>query len=107
MLNAEEAQRIVAAPLMGEDGVKRGTVQQVLVNGSNGEPEWLLVAVGTHGETRRVLPADQATLSDHRVRVPYSRQLFTEAPQTVADNDVPSPEEAAVLYRHFGVDQHE
>lgn len=103
MLSAEQAQRIVAAPLMGADDVKLGTVQQVLADVATGEPEWLLVAVGTYAQTCRWMPADQATLLDHRVRVPYSRELFEGAPEAGAGSAPPDPGQAAALRRHFGV----
>ena len=105
MFTAEEAQKVIAAPLTGNDDVKLGTVQEILVNGSSGEPEWLLIAVGTYGDTHRLVPADQASVAASGLHVPYSRELFTDAPETDTESETPTADEAATLYQHYGVNR--
>lgn len=105
MINAQQAQKVIAGPLMGSGGGKLGTVQAVLANSSTGTPQWLVVALGTGGEEHRFLPADQATLSGHVLSVPYTHGVFDDAPDVDPQHDQPSPDEAAELYRHYGITQ--
>jgi len=103
MFTAGDAQKVIAAPLTGDDDVKLGTIQQILVNGSTGEPEWLVIAVGTYGDMHRLVPADQATVSANGLRVPYNRDLFIDAPEAAPESGAPTPGEAVRLYQHYGV----
>lgn len=104
MINAEEAQAAVAAPMKGSGGEKLGTVQEVLVNSATGDPEWMIIAVGAHAEERHFLPTQHVTLSGKDLSVPYTYDSFNNAPPVDREHTQPSPSEASALYRHFGID---
>lgn len=106
MINAEDAQKLVAAPLTGREGDRLGTIADVLVDATTGAAQWLVLAAGPYGEDRTLVPADDAELDGNTVRVPYDCQQCAGAPDIDAHDEAPTPTQATQLYRHYGVEQH-
>ena len=61
--------------------------------------------MGTYGDMHRLVPADQAAVAANGLRVPYSRELFTDAPETDTEREAPTADEAATLYQHYCVNR--
>ena len=96
----------IGADVVGDDGKKLGTLDDIYMDRASGQPEWLVVATGLFGAKRTFVPLAGATADGDALRVPYSKSLMKDAPG-ISDDDVLSSEEEARLYAHYGRDDYE
>jgi uncharacterized protein (TIGR02271 family) len=87
--------------LVGRDGGKIGKIQDVYLDRSSGEPEWIAVRTGLFGSNVSFVPVHDATLEGEDVRVGYARDVVKDAPNVGPDGEL-SPEEERRLYQHYG-----
>jgi hypothetical protein len=86
--------------VVDRDGERLGTCVGVFADTATGVTEWLLIDV--QGHRRSFVPALEATDADGGVRVPFSREQVTAAPQVGNDEELARGEEKE-LYSHYGV----
>jgi uncharacterized protein (TIGR02271 family) len=102
MITQNDIQRLFGADVYEQDGGKIGSAGQVYLDNRSGEPEWLTVKTGLFGTKESFVPLRQATVSEDRVVVPFSKDRIKDAPRIDADGNL-SPEEEEQLYRYYGL----
>ena len=92
--------------LVGQDGGKIGTIDEVYVDEQTGEPEWLAVSTGLFGSRVSFVPLAEAQRDGDDIRVPYDKDQVKDSPNADADGALSQDEESR-LYRHYGLDYSE
>jgi uncharacterized protein (TIGR02271 family) len=87
--------------LVDRDGDKVGKIQDVYLDRSSGEPEWVAVKTGLFGSNVSFVPVHSATSQGDEVRVDHEKSLIKDAPNVDPDGEL-SPEEERRLYQHYG-----
>jgi uncharacterized protein (TIGR02271 family) len=87
--------------VVDRDGDKLGKIEDVYLDRSSGEPEWLAVKTGLFGSNVSFVPIRDATTDGDDVRVGYEKALVKDAPNIDPDGEL-SPEEERRLYEHYG-----
>jgi uncharacterized protein (TIGR02271 family) len=87
--------------LVDRDGDKIGKIQDVYLDRSSGEPEWIAVKTGLFGSNVSFVPLRDATPEGDDVRVGYEKALVKDAPNVDPDGEL-SPDEERRLYQHYG-----
>ena len=104
MITADEIQTVArhSGPVTGPDGERLGPLRDVFLDGSTGRPSWALVTVGRVRHADRFVPLDGAEVDGDALRVPYGPELVRAAPRIDDDGGRLSPDEEALLLRHYG-----
>src|SRR4051794_10384978 len=87
--------------LVDRDGDKIGKIEDVYLDRSSGEPEWVAVKTGMFGSNRSFVPIHDADTAGDDLRVSFDKDLVKDAPSVDADGEL-SPEEERRLYQHYG-----
>lgn len=87
--------------VIGSDGEKIGTVEQIFLEDSTGEPAWATVKTGLFGMSQSFVPLAGATTSGSDIRVNYSKEQVKDAPRIDDSDGRISPEEEDQLYRYY------
>jgi uncharacterized protein (TIGR02271 family) len=88
--------------IIGQDGEKIGTLDEVLVDAETGSPEWALVNTGLFGTKTSYVPLVGASPQGGDVHVPYTKDQVKDAPGGGTDGEL-STEEEAELFAHYGL----
>jgi uncharacterized protein (TIGR02271 family) len=88
--------------LVGNDGDKIGTIDEVYVDARTEQPEWLSVKTVMLGSKVSFVPITEAREGDEAIRVPYDKTQVKDAPSIEPDGEL-SHEEESGLYRHYGL----
>ena len=83
-------------------GDKIGSLGQIYVDLSTGEPSWVTVQTGLFGMSESFVPLEGATDNGKDIVVNYDKETVKDAPRIDADRDL-SPDEEATLYAHYGM----
>ena len=83
-------------------GDKIGSIGQIYVDLSTGEPSWVTVRTGLFGMSESFVPLEGATDNGKDIMVNYDKDTVKDAPRIDADRDL-SPEEEETLYAHYGM----
>jgi uncharacterized protein (TIGR02271 family) len=83
-------------------GDKIGSIEQIYVDDSTGEPSWVTVRTGLFGMSESFVPLEGATDNGKDIMVNYDKDTVKDAPRIDADRDL-SPEEEETLYAHYGM----
>jgi uncharacterized protein (TIGR02271 family) len=89
--------------LLGSDGDKIGTIEEIYVDNDTDHPEWALVKTGLFGGKGTFVPLAQATPEDDGVRVPFEKSMVKDAPNIDPDGQL-SPSEERTLYEHYSLE---
>ena len=92
--------------LLGSDGEKLGTIEEIYLDAQTDQPEWALINTGLFGTKRSFVPIRDAAPADDGVRVPFDKATVKDAPKMDAEGQLSQTEEAE-LYRHYGLDYSE
>ena len=105
MITTNEAQALLTGGgnVVGHDNDKIGSIGQVFLDDSTGEPAWVTVKTGLFGGGESFVPLAEATVNGNDVAVPYDKAKVKDAPRVEADRHL-SVEEEAELYRFYGLD---
>jgi uncharacterized protein (TIGR02271 family) len=87
--------------VVGSDGEKIGTLEDVYLDRQSGEPEWAAIRTGMFGTKVSFAPIRDASVTGDTIRIGYDKSLVKDAPKIDADGEL-SPEEEQQLYRHYG-----
>jgi uncharacterized protein (TIGR02271 family) len=87
--------------LVDNDGDKIGKIEDVYLDRSSGEPEWVAVKTGIFGSNVSFVPISDASPAGDDLRVAYSKDQVKDAPNIDPDGEL-SPEEERRLYQHYG-----
>jgi sporulation protein YlmC with PRC-barrel domain len=89
--------------LLGSDGEKLGTIDEIYLDAQTREPEWALVSSGVFGAKQSFVPLRDASPSGDGVSVPVDKSTVTGSPEIDPGSRLSEAEEAE-LYRHYGMD---
>ena len=89
--------------VLDRDGEKIGTIEEIFLVEETGRPEWALVKIGRIKGRTTLVPLTQANPVDDGIKVPFEKDVVSEAPEVEADED-PSDQQVNALYRHYGID---
>jgi uncharacterized protein (TIGR02271 family) len=101
VIDRETALRVHGANVVGEDGEKIGTVQDVYLDHETDEPEWVLVSTGLLGGRGNFVPLADATMEGSDLRLPYTKDRVKDAPSVDPDGQL-SQQEERELYDYYG-----
>jgi uncharacterized protein (TIGR02271 family) len=102
MPTLQDAQTWKGRKLVDRDGDKIGSIEDIYLDRSSGEPEWVAVKTGLFGSNVSFVPIGEASAQGaDEIRVPYEKDLVKDAPNVDADGEL-SPEEEQRLYSHYG-----
>src|SRR3954471_16499059 len=87
--------------LVDRDGDKIGKIEDVYLDRSSGEPEWIAVKTGLFGSNVSFAPVHDASPGDDAVRIAHPKDQVKDAPNADPDGEL-SPEEERRLYDHYG-----
>jgi uncharacterized protein (TIGR02271 family) len=101
VIDREAALRAHGANVVGPDGDKIGTVQDIYLDHETNEPEWALVSTGMMGGRGNFVPLNDATMEGNEIRVPFTKDKVKDAPSVDPDGQL-SQEEERELYDYYG-----
>ena len=83
-------------------GDKIGSIGQIYVDLSTGEPSWVTARTGLFGMSESFVPLEGATYNGKDIMVNHDKDTVKDAPRIDADRDL-SPDEEETLYAHYGM----
>jgi uncharacterized protein (TIGR02271 family) len=89
--------------VIGSDGEKIGTVNEVYLDTATEEPEWLSINTGLFGMKSSFAPVQGAQSEGGSVRLAYTKEQVKDAPGVEPDEELNDEEERA-LWSHYGLD---
>src|SRR3954447_5899087 len=101
MATMEDVKTWRGRTLVDGSGDKIGKIEDVYLDRSSGEPEWVAVKTGMFGSNVSFVPIRDAATDGDDVRVTHAKDLVKDAPNVDADGEL-SPEEERRLYQHYG-----
>jgi len=107
MIDSTQIDSIFGGTVYDTAGEKIGTIAQVYLDDTTGQPDWATVQTGLFGTKESFVPLAQATLADEAgkgdVTVPFSKDQVKNAPRVDADEGHLTPDEESELYRYYGL----
>jgi sporulation protein YlmC with PRC-barrel domain len=88
--------------VVGGDGRKIGTFDEIYLDEGTNEPAWAAVKTGPFRLRRRVVPIADAQADGDSVRVPFSKDQVKSAPTIDSEGWVTERDQATIL-RHYGL----
>jgi uncharacterized protein (TIGR02271 family) len=88
--------------VVGADGQKIGSIGQVYVDDSTGEPSFVTVKTGLFGLAESFVPLQDASVTGSDIRVAYTKDEVKDAPRVDPDGRI-TPTEEQRLYAHYGL----
>ena len=106
MISTHEAHTLLenGGNVVGSDQDKIGSIGQVFLDDSTGEPAWVTVKTGIFGGAESFVPLARATASGNDIAVPYSKSEVKDAPRVQDSDGHLSVEEEAELFRYYDLD---
>jgi uncharacterized protein (TIGR02271 family) len=106
MVSSNEINTLLAGGgnVLDSEGKKIGSIGQVYLNDSTGEPEWVTANTGLFGSGESFVPLASATVSGNDITVPYTKDVVKDAPHSADKDGHLSVEEEGDLYRHYGLE---
>jgi len=89
--------------VIGSDGEKIGTVEEVYLDTASGEPEWLSINTGLFGLKSSFAPIQGARPEGGAVHLAYTKEQVKDAPGVEPDQELNDSEEQT-LWSHYGLD---
>ncbi len=93
---------LFGATVTGSNGDKIGKVDEVYLDNTSGQPEWVSVKTGLFGSNVSLIPLSQATVSGDTVTVPFDKSFVKDAPHHDPGREL-SPSDEDDLYRYYGI----
>ncbi|AJE34155.1 hypothetical protein B842_11540 [Corynebacterium humireducens NBRC 106098 = DSM 45392] len=94
---------LVNATAYDRDGEKLGSVKEVYINDSTGQPDFVEVGHGLFGMSSSIVPLRGHRLDGENLQLAFSKEHIKDAPD-IDDDAHLSEEDHATIYRHFGLD---
>jgi uncharacterized protein (TIGR02271 family) len=103
VINESQLDSIIGTTAYGRDDQKLGKVGQVFLDDQTGQPQFATVNTGLFGTKESFIPIDQATLSEDRLTVPYTKDQVKDAPSVDLDGGHLDQSEEERLWAHYGL----
>ena len=94
---------LTTATAYDRDGEKLGSVKEVYINDSTGQPDFVEVGHGLFGMSSSIVPLRGHRLDSENLQLAFTKDRIQDAPN-IRDDDHLSDEDHATIYRHFGLD---
>ena len=103
-ITTDQIQGIVGSSgnVVSTAGEKIGSIGQVYVDDTSGQPAWVTVKTGLFGTSQSFVPLEGASISGDDIQVGYDKNKVKDAPR-IDDDGKLSPEEEQTLYSYYGV----
>lgn len=103
MISTDDISTVLSSrgDVIGSDGDKIGSVEQIFLEDSTGEPAWCTVKTGLFGMSQSFVPLAGATVSGNDIRVNYTKEQVKGAPRIDDSDGRISPQEEDELYRYY------
>ena len=88
--------------VVAADGQKIGSIGQIYVDDSTGEPSFVTVKTGLFGMAESFVPLRDATVTGNDILVGYGKDEVKDAPRVDPDGRL-TPTEEQRLYAHYGL----
>jgi uncharacterized protein (TIGR02271 family) len=88
--------------VVSANGQKIGSIGQVYVDDSTGEPSFVTAKTGLFGTAESFVPLQDATMDGRDIRVTYTKDEVKDAPRVDPDGDI-TPAEEQRLFAHYGL----
>jgi uncharacterized protein (TIGR02271 family) len=88
--------------VLGTGGDKIGSIGQIYLDDSTGDPSWITVKTGLFGTKESFVPLQGANVTGNDVTVGYDKAKITDAPKVDPDGSL-SPAEEDQLYDYYGL----
>ncbi|MBV9917829.1 MAG: PRC and DUF2382 domain-containing protein [Solirubrobacterales bacterium] len=88
--------------LIGSDGEKIGTIDELYNDDQTGRPEWALVNTGLFGTKKTFVPISGASPNGENLQVQVTKAQVKDAPRVDPDQELSEAEERE-LFTHYGV----
>ncbi|QGU05617.1 PRC-barrel domain-containing protein [Corynebacterium comes] len=86
------------------NGDKLGSVKEVYINDTTGQPDFAEVGHGLFGLQSSIVPLRGHTLEGGDLKLAFTKDLIKDAPSIKHDEHL-SEEDHATIYRHFGLEK--
>jgi uncharacterized protein (TIGR02271 family) len=103
MIDSNSILQARGASVVGTDGDKIGSVQDIYLDRESDQPEWVLVNTGMLGTRSTFVPLRDASMQGNDIVVPFDKDLVKGAPNIDADGEL-SEQEEADLYRYYDLE---
>jgi len=102
-IQTEELSELRGGRVVGSDGEKIGKLEEIYLDDSTGQPQWLAVGTGMFGSNVSFVPLEGASRQGDDVQVRWDKAKVKDAPNVDPDGHL-SPEQEAELYRYYELD---
>lgn len=103
-MNVDDLMALRGSDVYGSDGDKVGSLEQVYLDNTTNEPEWVAVKTGFLGTRVNLVPLADARYGDGQsLQVAHTKDTVKNAPDIDPDGELNETEEQK-LYRHYGLD---
>ena len=99
-LTLEQARQLQGGTVRSSDGHKIGSIGQVYLDDTTGQPAWVTAKTGLFGTRESFVPLQNARLDGDDVVVDYDQDTVKNAPQVDPDGHL-EPSEEDELYRYY------
>ncbi|WP_427135989.1 PRC-barrel domain-containing protein [Pseudarthrobacter sp. S9] len=89
--------------VLAADGEKIGSVEQVFVSDSSGDPAFVTVRTGLFSMSETFVPLAGASIDGTRINVLYTKDLVKNGPRIASDRGSITTGEERVLYGYYGL----
>ncbi|WP_433304876.1 PRC and DUF2382 domain-containing protein [Actinoplanes sp. CA-030573] len=102
MITQNDIARLDGTDVYDPSGDKIGSVGEVYLDATSGDPEWVTVKTGLFGTKETFVPLRDARIADDRVTVAYGKNQVKDAPRIDSDGPLSQSEESD-LYTFYGL----
>lgn len=102
MITTDQIPALRRAAARDRGGERFGSVGEIYLDDTSGEPTWVTVNTGMFGTTQSFVPLRDAALEEGDLRVPFPQNLVRNAPAVDAEDQLDAAHEQQ-LYVHYGL----
>jgi uncharacterized protein (TIGR02271 family) len=102
MIDTTNVNSIFDAKAIDPSGDKVGTVKQVYVDQTSGQPLFASISTGLFGTSESFVPLEGASITGDELRLGYDKDQIKDAPRIDADGDLSDAEQDR-LFDHYGL----
>lgn len=103
MANNREIRELLDATAYDANGDKLGNVNEVYINDTSGQPDFVEINHGLFGMGSSLVPLRGHSLEGEELRLAFPKDRIKDAPNVDSDAHL-SNEDQEELYRHYGLD---
>ncbi|WP_342318472.1 PRC-barrel domain-containing protein [Corynebacterium mayonis] len=103
MADYAHIQNLTRATAYDVDGNKIGSVKDVYLDDTTGQPDFVTISHGILGIGARIVPLHGHTLRDNDLHLAFSKSRIETAPE-LSDNGHLTTADQKAFYRHYGLE---